>query len=129
VFGRVALCGADRDPTGGPTIQAVAGLAGPKRTAKLRLELAERSELCADTIRRIEHDDLSPNLRTLYKLGDGLDLQLSTLFSGCEHGGGELGRELVDLLRSRSPRVMRIGIRLLRTLFERLDMLDESDAP
>jgi hypothetical protein len=24
---------------------------------------------------------------------------------------------------------MRIGIRLLRTLFERLDMLDESDAP
>src|SRR5690606_33390439 len=44
-------------------------------------ELAERSGLAADTIRRLEHEEFSPSLRTLKKVARGLKVTLVTLIS------------------------------------------------
>jgi transcriptional regulator with XRE-family HTH domain len=52
-------------------------------------ELAERSELHADTIKGLERNTFQPSLRTLRKLAKGLgELSLSQLFQGFEHDGG-----------------------------------------
>ena len=85
--------------------------------------LAQRCELSADTIRRIEHGSFSPSLDTLNKLCTGLDLQLSTLFESFELGGPNLHREIVDLLSLRSPAQRAFGYRVLRAAFDLLDAL------
>jgi transcriptional regulator with XRE-family HTH domain len=77
----------------------------------------------SDPIRRIEHDSRSPSLDTLTKLVHGLDLQLSTLFLGYELWELLNQRELFDLLERQDPRVRRIGIRVLRSLFTQLDAM------
>jgi transcriptional regulator with XRE-family HTH domain len=83
--------------------------------------LAERSELSADTIRRLEHGAFSPSLMTLAKLCAGLGLMLSTLFESAELGARDERRELVDLLATRSPRELVLATRVLRALFDELD--------
>ena len=80
--------------------------------------LAERSGLSADTIRRLEHGNFSPSLDTLRKLCDGLDLMLSTLFASFEIGEADHGSEIADLLSKMTPRKLRLGLRLLRSLAE-----------
>ena len=90
--------------------------------------LAEQSDLSPDTIRRLEHGSFSPSLNTLWKLADGLDLLLGTLFSGYELGESEPLRELGDLLGRRSARDVRLGIGLLRILFAELDALKNKNA-
>jgi transcriptional regulator with XRE-family HTH domain len=65
-------------------------------------QLAERSGLAADTIRRLERHEFSPSLNTLRKLATGLDLPLVTLFEAMEVGrpvDPEI-RELLELLRT-----------------------------
>jgi transcriptional regulator with XRE-family HTH domain len=47
-------------------------------------ELAERSGLAADTIRRLEHQEFSPSLRTLRKVCKGLDLSVGAMFNAFE---------------------------------------------
>lgn len=84
-------------------------------------QLAERSGLSADTIRRLEHGSFSPTLDTLRKLCIGLDLLLSTLFESFELGVRDEHRELLDLIARRSPREIGLASRLLRALFDELD--------
>lgn len=84
-------------------------------------QLADRSGLSADTIRRLEHGCFSPSLATLSKLCSGLDLQLSTLFESYELGERSESRELMDLLACRSARELLLATRVLRILFDELD--------
>jgi transcriptional regulator with XRE-family HTH domain len=86
-------------------------------------QLAERSGLSADTIRRLEHGSFSPSLETLRKLCVGLDLLLSTLFESFEVGERDVNRELIDLLACRSLREVELAIRVLRAVFAELDAL------
>jgi transcriptional regulator with XRE-family HTH domain len=86
-------------------------------------ELAQRSGLSADTIRRLEHGSFSPSLETLRKLCVGLDLQLSTLFESFELGVRNESRELADLLATRTPRELVLATRVLRTLFDEFDAI------
>ena len=79
--------------------------------------LAERSDLSADAIRRLEAGTFSPTLQTLSKLVRGLDLTLTTFFSGLERGR-DLAEELTDYLRSRTPKERDLAWRLLHTLFD-----------
>jgi transcriptional regulator with XRE-family HTH domain len=58
-------------------------------------ELAERSGVAADTIRRLEHEDFSPSLNTLRKVSGGLGLTVGELFASFELA---LGDEIGDLL-------------------------------
>ena len=44
-------------------------------------ELAERSQLSVDAVRRIERGAFSPSLETVNKLATGLDVSLRTLFN------------------------------------------------
>lgn len=43
-----------------------------------------RSGLAADTIRRLEHQEFSPSLRTLRKVCMGLDLSVASMFNSFE---------------------------------------------
>jgi len=91
--------------------------------------LAERSDLSADTIRRLEHGGFSPSLDTLLKLCIGLDLLLSTLFSAFELCENDVTREVIDLLGTRSPRELTLAMDLLRALCASLDGLPDDDEP
>jgi transcriptional regulator with XRE-family HTH domain len=84
-------------------------------------QLAERSGLSSDTIRRLEHGAFSPSLETLTKLCGGMSLRLSTLFTAFELSERDDAREIVDLLASRRPDQYRLAHRVLRTLFDELD--------
>jgi transcriptional regulator with XRE-family HTH domain len=86
-------------------------------------ELAIRSGLSPDTVRRLERGSFSPSLETLRKLCIGLDLLLSTLFETFEFGERNSSRELLDLLAARDPRELLLALRVLRALFEQRDAL------
>jgi transcriptional regulator with XRE-family HTH domain len=86
-------------------------------------QVAERSKLSPDTIRRLEQGSFSPSLETLRKLCLGLDLLLSTLFESFELGARDENRELLDLLVCRSPREVELAARMLSALFEELDAI------
>jgi len=89
--------------------------------------LAARSELSADTVRRLEHGSFSPSLDTLLKLCGGLSLAVSTLFESFElYGSSGLGRQLSDLLGTRTEREILLAIRVLQVLFHDLDQMDAS---
>ncbi|KIG11831.1 hypothetical protein DB30_02412 [Enhygromyxa salina] len=85
-------------------------------------ELADRSGLAADTIRRLEHQDFSPSLRTLRKVCKGLGLSIAALFGSFELGGvtEEVAR-ISGLLIGRSPAELKLLERVLATLIEELD--------
>ena len=65
--------------------------------------LAKRSQLAADTIRRLEHGSFSPTLTTVRKLSGGLGIQLSTLFESMSAGDGRNVdlETLIGLLRAK----------------------------
>jgi transcriptional regulator with XRE-family HTH domain len=86
-------------------------------------ELAERSKLSPDTIRRLEAGSFSPSLQTLSKLCLGLDLMLSSLFESYELGERNESRELVDLLATRSARELVLATRVLRAMFAEMDAI------
>lgn len=79
--------------------------------------LAERSDLSADAIRRLEAGSFSPSLQTLSKLVRGLDLTLTTFFSGLERGR-DFAQEIADYLRARTPKERELAWRVLRSLFD-----------
>ena len=80
--------------------------------------LAERSELSVDAIRRIERGGFSPSLNTLAALARGLDVSLSTLFTGFERGRREEVAEVADYLAGRTAREVRVAWRVVRALFD-----------
>ena len=86
-------------------------------------ELAERSGLASDTIRRLEHQDFSPSLRTLRKVCRGLNISLTNLFASYELADPHpVVNDVAALLADRSEAIQRAVLRLIR---EFLDGLDE----
>jgi transcriptional regulator with XRE-family HTH domain len=81
-------------------------------------QLAERSDLSTDAIRRIERGRLSPSLVTIAKLGRGLELSVSTIFAGIEQRTRPLALELAEYVSSRTPRERELAWRVLRALFD-----------
>ena len=90
-------------------------------------ELAERSGLSTDTIRRLEHGSFSPSLDTLRKLTNGLTIALSTLFRSFEFGERDPRQELLDMVCMRSTAEIEVAMRVLRALFDELDQLARED--
>ena len=84
--------------------------------------LADHCGVAVDTIRRLEAGSFSPSLDTLTKVGAGMNLRLSTMFESCELGTTTSSRELADLIASRSRRDLDLAARVLRTIFDELDM-------
>ena len=85
-------------------------------------QLAERSGLAADTIRRLEHQEFSPSLRTLRKVCKGLDLSVASIFSSFELGAEpeEISR-IQALLLGRSHAELVLVEHVLTELFAGLD--------
>lgn len=82
-------------------------------------ELAQRSEISVDSIRRIERGELSPSLSTLIKLAEGLDLRLRTLFSGLDNETRQptpLVDQICDFLHHLSPNEVVRARRVLRAM-------------
>ncbi|EDM77798.1 DNA-binding protein [Plesiocystis pacifica SIR-1] len=91
---------------------------GLRRARGLTQEgLAERADLSADTIRRLENGGFSPSLVTLVKLTRGLELRLSTLIASYEMWLLPAERELADLLVGREEEKVRLALEVLRVLF------------
>jgi transcriptional regulator with XRE-family HTH domain len=85
-------------------------------------QLAERSGLASDTIRRLEHQDFSPSLRTLRKICKGMGLSLGAMFTSFELSGvpEEIAR-IDGMLVGRSPAVLRLVERVVSELLAGLD--------
>lgn len=90
--------------------------------------LAARCKLSTDTVRRLEHGAFSPSLDTLIRLGEGLDLLLSTFFECLELGVRNEAREVVDMLSTRTPSELDRALRVLRALFDEPLPLEEEAA-
>lgn len=85
-------------------------------------QLAERSNLAADTVRRLEHQDFSPSLRTLRKICAGFGISLSTLFNSFELPSADpVLKELNLLLHGRSPKTLHVVMRVAQELVAQLD--------
>jgi transcriptional regulator with XRE-family HTH domain len=85
-------------------------------------ELAERSGLAPDTIRRLEHQEFSPSLRTLRKVCLGLDLSVAAMFNSFElDAESEEISRIHAMLLGRSHAELRLVERLLSELFGALD--------
>jgi DNA-binding XRE family transcriptional regulator len=79
-------------------------------------QLADRSDLSSDTIRRLELAEFSPSLDTITKVIDGLRIDFSTLFVAFE--GREIGtdRELLAMTRSLTQAELATALRVLSLL-------------
>ena len=64
-------------------------------------ELALRAGLAVDSGRRVERGQLSPALRSVAKLADGMEISLHSLFGGYEAPGSFLADRICDLLAAR----------------------------
>ena len=85
-------------------------------------QLAERSGLAADTIRRLEKSNFSPSLKTLRKLCAGLGISLGTLFQAFELPRTDpLIADLVGLLEGRSPQILKLVTRVVREVLRGVD--------
>jgi transcriptional regulator with XRE-family HTH domain len=87
-------------------------------------ELALRSELAADTIRRLEHQEFSPSLGTLRKVCKGLGLSVPAMFNSfalVEGEGSEQLARIHALLVGRSEAELALVERVLLELFAGLD--------
>lgn len=89
--------------------------------------LAKKSRLSVDSIRRIERGSLSPSLETIHKVAVGLEVSLSTLFSGLDSGESTTFDELVDFLEQRRPNVSGRALRILQALLSDPDAYDPAD--
>ena len=81
-------------------------------------DLAERSGLSTDTIRRLERGSFSPSMDTIGKLCRGLALTRSTLFAGYELGERELSLELVDAIAGLSDAEKDLALNLIEAIRE-----------
>jgi transcriptional regulator with XRE-family HTH domain len=81
-------------------------------------ELAERSELSVDAVRRIERGAFSPSLETVNKLATGLDVSLRTLFNDFDRDRRDQVAELCDYLGKRNRNELRMVWRVIRAMFE-----------
>jgi transcriptional regulator with XRE-family HTH domain len=81
-------------------------------------ELAERSSLSVDAVRRIERGAFSPSLETVNKLATGLDVSLRTLFNDFDRDRRDQIAELCDYLGKRSRNELRMVWRVMRAMFE-----------
>ncbi len=79
--------------------------------------LAEKCELSADAIRRIEWGTISPSLDTLTKLSAGLGISLRTLFETFERERRDDVAELCDLLATKSKKEVRYVAEIVRVVF------------
>jgi len=66
-------------------------------------ELATRAGLAVDSVRRTERGQLSPSLRSLAKIAEGMEISLHSLFGGYESPGSFLADRICDLLANRRP--------------------------
>lgn len=89
-------------------------------------QLAERSGLSADSIRRLEHGSFEPSLDTIRKLTGGLNLLVSTLLESFELHLTDASRELAGLLVGRAPGELALVTQVVRTLLDELDLLSRS---
>ena len=64
-------------------------------------ELAARAGVAVDSVRRIERGQLSPSLRSVAKLAEGMEISLHSLFGGYEAPGSFLADRICDLLAER----------------------------
>lgn len=82
-------------------------------------ELASRSHVSLDAVRRLEHARYSPTLDTITKLSDGLGISIQRLIA--EEAGERVGAfaEVDDCLRGRSDPELRLALRVLHALFLR----------
>jgi transcriptional regulator with XRE-family HTH domain len=88
--------------------------------------LAARCGLASDTIRRLEHGEFSPSLRTLRKTAHGLDLSVSQLFQGFDlDDDSDETRELSALVRGRGPQTIAVVVDLVRVFLRALDQRRE----
>jgi len=92
-------------------------------------ELAERSGLAADTIRRLEHEEFSPSLRTLRKVCKGLGISVSAMFNALElaEPGTGLAR-ISTLLIGRSAAELSMVERVLASLLDGVDDYKKPDS-
>ncbi len=81
-------------------------------------ELAERSELSVDAIRRIERGVLSPSLDTLQKLSRGMRISLPTLFRPLDGSGRDELAEICDYLAHLDAHQLQTAWRVIQAMFE-----------
>ena len=81
-------------------------------------ELAERSALSVDAVRRIERGAFSPSLETVSKLATGLEVSLRTLFNDFDRDRRDQVAELCDYLGRRNRTELRMVWRVIRAMFE-----------
>jgi transcriptional regulator with XRE-family HTH domain len=81
-------------------------------------QLAERSDLSVDAIRRIERGAFSPSLVTLGKLTTGLEISLTTLFSDMDRERSHNVRQICDYLTNRTRNELALVWRVLRAMFD-----------
>jgi transcriptional regulator with XRE-family HTH domain len=85
-------------------------------------QLAERCGLSADTIRRLEHGEFSPSLRTLRKVARGFEMSVSQLFQGFDvDAEPDETTELAALVRGRDRRTIAAVVELTRTFLRAVD--------
>ena len=85
-------------------------------------ELAERTDLAADTVRRLERQEFSPSLRTLRKLCRGLGISVGVLFTGFELPEADPTYEaLTMLLQGQEHRVQKLILRLAQSLVQHIE--------
>lgn len=118
--------GDGREPTADAEIAQIRHRLGQqlrrlRRERKLTQEdLAERSNLSVDTVRRVERGAFSPSLDTVAKLAVGLAVSLRTLIGKVDGGRSPHAAELCDFLSTRSRRELRIANRVLHSLCDAL---------
>jgi transcriptional regulator with XRE-family HTH domain len=81
-------------------------------------DLAKYSTLSPDTVRRVEHGSFAASITTLRKLCWGLQLSPATVFESFELGETDHLREILDLLRARTPAELALVLRVLRSIFD-----------
>lgn len=76
-------------------------------------ELAKRSRVSPDTIRRVEAGTFSASLATIGKIAGGLRLDLATMFDSFELLGDGPERSLLSAIRCLSPSAQAIAVRIV----------------
>jgi transcriptional regulator with XRE-family HTH domain len=85
-------------------------------------DLAKLSGLAADTIRRLEHQEFSPSLRTLRKVCKGFGISVAALFNSFELSEpSEVASRITALLVGRSVADLKVVERILTKLLAGLD--------
>lgn len=86
-----------------------------------RQNMAKRSGLAPDTIRRLEKEEFSPNLRTLKCVVSAFGISFSTLFSSFESEDAPALKELSALLTGRPAKEISTVMNLVRAFLRELD--------